>query len=163
MDDNSIDFFEGVVRRSHLYTDEEVRLDITEHPFDIRNIHPLLPEVVRNLFDDGYYAQATLEVFKFLEKNVARLAGSAKFGTNLMMEVFKDTAPLIQLTPLKTASEQSEQKGYQLIFAGSVMAVRNPRGHEYKINDSMDDCLDHLSLVSLLIRRLEKAGFRFKE
>ena len=29
------------------------------HPFEIRNVHPGLPAKVRDLFDDGYYAEAT--------------------------------------------------------------------------------------------------------
>ena len=36
------------------------------HPFDSRNIHPGLPTKVRELFDDGYYPEATFEAFKFL-------------------------------------------------------------------------------------------------
>jgi hypothetical protein len=37
-----------------------------------------------------------------------------------------------------------------------VLAIRNPRGHEYAVKDDPDTCLDHLSLVSLLLRRVEK-------
>jgi glycerol uptake facilitator-like aquaporin len=38
--------------------------------------------------------------------------------------------------------------------------IRNPRGHEYAVVDDPDTCLDHLSFVSMLLRRLEAAGFR---
>ena len=77
-----------------------------------------------------------------------------------MMQAFAVEAPLIKITPLSTVSEKDEQKGFQFIFAGSVLAIRNPRGHEFGIVDSLDKCLDHLSLVSLLLRRLEEAGFK---
>jgi uncharacterized protein (TIGR02391 family) len=76
-----------------------------------------------------------------------------------MMKAFQETSPLVALTPLGTDSEKDEQAGYKFIFSGTIMAIRNPRGHEYKINDSIDECLDHLSLISALLRRLEKAGF----
>ncbi len=41
-------------------------------------------------------------------------------------------------------SEKDEQKGFQFLFAGSVLAIRDPRGHEYNFVDSPDKCLDHL-------------------
>ena len=76
------------------------------------------------------------------------------------MQAFAAEKPLIQLTNLSNGSELDEQKGYQFIFAGAMLAVRNPRGHEYSITDSPDKCLDHLTLVSLLLRRMEEAGYK---
>jgi hypothetical protein len=60
---------------------------------------------------------------------------------------------------LNEISEVDEQKGYRFVFAGSVWAIRNPRGHEHGVNDDIDTCLDHLSFISMLIRRLEGAGY----
>lgn len=158
MDKSKLSKFERIVRRAHLFSDEEVTLEPIEHSFDIRNIHPSIPEHVKKLFDNGHYSQATFEAFKFLDKEVARLSKIKETGYKLMMEAFQDSSPAIKLSDLNTRSGKDEQKGYQFIFSGSVMAVRNPRGHEYKIRDSIDECLDHLSLVSLLLRRIEKAG-----
>ena len=76
-----------------------------------------------------------------------------------MMGVLSDTSPLVQLTPCSSVSERDEQKGYMFIFAGGALAIRNPRGHEDDIEESPDTCLDHLSLASLLLRRLEQSGF----
>ena len=160
MDSSNLSTFEFVARRAHLFSDEEVRLDSVDHPFDVRNVHPSLPRHVRELFDDGYYSQATFEAFKYVDRQVARIAASSLTGYKLMMAAFNDQAPPIRLSPLSTDSEKNEQRGFQFIFAGSVMAIRNPRGHDYKIRDNIDDCLDHLSLVSLLLRRIEKAGYR---
>jgi uncharacterized protein (TIGR02391 family) len=160
MDSGNLARFERITRRAHLFSDEEIRLDSVDHPFDTRNIHPNLPPIVRSLFDDGYYTQATFEAFKYLDRQVARIAKSSLTGRKLMMNTFKDQSPAIQLTSLITDSEKDEQEGYRFIFAGSIMAVRNPRGHEYYLKDSIDDCLDYLSLASLLLRRIEKAGYR---
>jgi uncharacterized protein (TIGR02391 family) len=130
------------------------------HPFDGRNIHPRLPPKVRELFDDGHYPEATFHAFKYLDKTVEKHSGIADSGFSLMMEAFKQTGPKIQLTPLKTTSEKDEQEGYRFVFAGGVKAIRNPRGHEYTVVDNPDICLDHLSFVSMLLRRLEQAGYK---
>jgi uncharacterized protein (TIGR02391 family) len=130
------------------------------HPFDARNIHPGLPVKVRELFDDGHYAEATFEAFKYLDKTVERHAGINETGKDLMMKAFKEDAPKIKLTPLISSSEKNEQEGFKFIFAGGVVAIRNPRGHEYSVADSLDICLDHLSFVSMLLRRLEQAGYK---
>jgi uncharacterized protein (TIGR02391 family) len=132
----------------------------TLHPFDARNIHPGLPIKVRELFDDGHYAEATFEAFKFLDKTVERHSGINETGKDLMMRAFKEDAPKIKLTPLGTASEKNEQEGYKFIFAGGVVAIRNPRGHEHSVVDNLDLCLDHLSFVSMLLRRLEQSGYK---
>jgi uncharacterized protein (TIGR02391 family) len=152
--------FEKVVRASAAYTEAPPEETRPIHPFDSRDIHPQLPQIVRDLFDDGHYAQSTFEAFKFIDKAVQGLSGEIEVGFKLMMKVFPENSPIIKLTPCTTLSEKDEQKGYQFLFAGSVLAIRNPRGHEYAIKDDPDTCLDHLSLVSLLLRRVEKAGYK---
>lgn len=157
--DSTLVKFEQVVRKSYQFTYVSSSDQITLHPFKIRDIHQSLPEIVRKLFDDGHYSQATFEAFKFIDKEIKRLSGSKKSGFKLMMKVFAESSPLIALTPNSNSSEINEQKGYQFLFAGSVLAIRNPRGHEYSLKDSPDVCLDHLGLASILLRRLEAAGY----
>jgi uncharacterized protein (TIGR02391 family) len=130
------------------------------HSFDTRNIHPGLPPKVRKLFDDGHFAEATFHAFKYLDKQVQKHSLLSESGYKLMMTAFDDAKPKLQLTPLGNESERDEQKGYRFIFAGGVQAIRNPRGHEYTVADDPDTCLDHLSFVSMLLRRLEAAGFK---
>jgi uncharacterized protein (TIGR02391 family) len=130
------------------------------HPFDQRDIHPKLPPVVKKLFDDGHFAQSTFEAYKFVDKEVQRFSGLSESGFKGMMQAFATDSPLIRLNLLATPSEKDEQKGFQFLFAGSVLAIRNPRGHEHSVIDSPDHCLDHLSLASLLLRRLDDAGFK---
>jgi uncharacterized protein (TIGR02391 family) len=148
------------VRKASNFTDAKLEPIGGLHPFDERNIHPKLPPIVRNLFDNGYYTQATFEAYKFLDKEVQNLSRLSESGFKLAMQAFAVDAPLIKLTNLSSTSELDEQKGYQFIFAGAMLAVRNPRGHEYSITDSPDKCLDHLTLVSLLLRRLEESGYK---
>ena len=129
------------------------------HPFDIRNINPKIQNVARELFDDGHYAQATFEVFKFIDKEIQKHSNIQDTGFKLMMQAFGGDKPSISVTKMSNVSQVDEQKGFQFLFAGSMLAVRNPRGHEYSIKDDIDLCLDHLGLASLLIRKLEETGY----
>jgi uncharacterized protein (TIGR02391 family) len=133
--------------------------DDTLHPFDQRNIHPSLPPKVRKLFNDGHYAEATFEAFKYLDKKVQKHSGISESGFKLMMAAFDKKNARIKLTALSNTSEEDEQEGFRFVFAGGILAIRNPRGHEYGVSDDPDTCLDHLAFVSLLLRRLEHAGF----
>jgi uncharacterized protein (TIGR02391 family) len=129
-------------------------------PFDNRNIHPDLPAKVRTLFDDGHYPEATSLAFKHLEKKVQKHSGLNQSGHKLMMAAFETAAAKVKLNALGTTSEKDEQEGYRFIFAGGMQGIRNPRAHEPTIVDDPDICLDHLSFVSLLMRRLEQAGYK---
>ncbi len=155
-----LDTFERIVRTAHNFTEAESRGDSTVHPFEERNIHPDLPVDVRNLFDNGHYPQATFEALKYLDEEVQRASADTDFGKSLMMRVFGGTSPKLALNPGMTPSEQSEQEGYKFIFAGTMQGIRNPRGHTTQISDDPDTCLDHLSLTSMLLRKLEEAGLR---
>jgi uncharacterized protein (TIGR02391 family) len=129
-------------------------------PFDSRNIHPDLPAKVRKLFDDGHYPEATSLAFKHLDKQVQKHSGLPESGHKLMMAAFDGATPRVKLNALVTTSEKDEQNGYRFIFAGGMQGIRNPRAHEPTIVDDPDICLDHLSFVSLLLRRLEQAGYK---
>lgn len=153
-----LDKFEAIVRHAHMHTDIDARQEAAQHPFEIRTIHDAFPSEVRNLFDNGHYAQATFEAYKFIDKLVQHLARLSDSGFKLMMQAFPETSPLVSLTRCSSVTEKDEQKGYQFLFAGSVLGIRNPRGHDL-VRDTPDQCLDHLSLASLLLRRLEQAGF----
>jgi uncharacterized protein (TIGR02391 family) len=157
---NSLTLFEQIARTAFRFTTGRGETTRQEaHPFEERNLHPALPANVRTLFDDGHYSQATFEAFKFVDKEVQRHSLLSESGFKLMMAAFADTTPAIKLTPLNTTSERDEQRGYQFLFAGTVMAIRNPRGHEI-LTDDPDTCLDHLAIASHLLRRLNDAGFR---
>ena len=155
---DALSLFEWIVRSTPKH-EPPAEISRPEHPFETRNIHPKLPRIVESLFDDGHYSQATFEAFKFVDKEVARLAHSSESGFKLMMAVFPETSPVLKITNCTTQTEKDEQKGYQFLFAGSILALRNPRGHNYGVRDTPDQCLDHLVLASLLLRRLEEAGF----
>ena len=152
--------FEQIARRAHQFSEARDPSPTPGHPFDDRNISTSLPAIVRQLFDNGHYPQATFEAYKFVVKAVQRYAKSSKSGFALMMDALGGDAPSVRLSPMLTTSQQDEQKGFQFLFAGSVLAIRNPRGHEYDVDDDVDLCLDHLSLASMLLRKLAEAGYK---
>jgi uncharacterized protein (TIGR02391 family) len=154
---SELDRFESIVRLAHQFA-SPTTIEPSLHPFDQRNIHGKLPKKVKQLFDDGYYPEATFEAFKYLDKRVQKASGLPESGFKLMMAAFDRSKALIKLTPLSNISEQDEQDGFRFVFAGGVQAIRNPRGHEHSVTDDPDICLDHLSFVSLLLRRLDQAG-----
>lgn len=150
--------FESITRRAFEFTSASPQEELVGvHPFDERNMHPDIASLTQKLFDDAHYAQATFEAYKFVDKKVSRLAGLSESGVKLMMRAFSEKSPLIKLTPLGTTSETDEQEGYKHIFSGSVMAIRNPRGHEPNMKETPTECLDHLSLASMLLRKIEKS------
>lgn len=124
------------------------------HPFDERNVHPDIAMVSLKLFDDGHYSQATFEAFKLLDNKVKDVSGVNESGHKLMMAAFNEANPKIKLTDLVTTSDVDEQSGFRFIFAGSMSAIRNPRGHDIRA-DPIDMCLDHLSVASVLLRTFE--------
>ncbi|GLQ46319.1 hypothetical protein GCM10007862_13700 [Dyella lipolytica] len=164
---NALDYFESIVRVASGFSNAdqsaslEAVLEQQLHPFDKRNVHPELPAKVRTFFDDGHYAESTFEAFKYLDKVVQQLSKNNKAGEKLMMEVFNETNPTLKLNSLSGQSELDEQRGFKFLFSGGVVAIRNPRGHEVDQMDDVDTCLDHLAFVSLLIRRLERAGYLY--
>ncbi|MXI47076.1 TIGR02391 family protein [Pseudomonas moraviensis] len=157
--ETSLEAFELIVRRAKLFDSGESVESINLHPFDQRNVHQKFPQKVRKLFDNGHCAEATFEAFKYVDKVIQKIAKINESGYKLMMKAFNETNPIIKLTNLTSTSEIDEQKGYSFLFSGSVMAIRNPRGHDIDMSDDPDVCLDHLALASLLLRRLEQSSF----
>lgn len=160
----ALEIFEKIARASlapaSALAGEVRQPGVPAHPFELHNIHPDFPLKVRGLFDDGYGAEATFHAFKFIEKVVQKHSGCPEIGRKLMMIAFNKNNALIKLNGLSNASEQDEQEGYSFIFAGAVMAVRNPGGHEIELSDNPDVCLEHLAFGTFLLRRLERSGYK---
>ncbi|MDP9902941.1 TIGR02391 family protein [Variovorax ginsengisoli] len=160
----ALDLFEQIVRRTPAREPIEEAAPTSNglpvHPFELRNVHVGFPPKVRKLFDDGHGAEATFHAFKYVEKVVQKHAGSTLNGEKLMMAVFNEAGPAVKLNGLANASEQDEQRGYRFIFSGAIVAIRNPGGHEITLSDDPDVCLDHLAFASLLLRRLERSGYK---
>ena len=150
----ALSLFEQIARTAKNIGQSTITESRNVHPFDERNIHPSIAQVSIELFDDGHYAQATFEAFKYIDNQVKAISGIEDTGFSLMMNAFNEKAPKIKLTDLLTMSDKDEQMGFRYVFAGTMSGIRNPRGHDNRV-DPIDLCLDHLSVVSVLLRTLD--------
>ncbi len=157
----TLETFEAIVRRVSFFTQEPTSEEGDRHQFIVRDIHVKFPKKVKRLFDDAHYAEATFHAAKFVDRRIARMAGLSESGAALMQKAFSEKNPKIVLGDLSDETVLNEQKGYMSLFIGMVWAVRNPRGHEYMLRDEQSLCLEHLAFISMLMRRLEAAGYNF--
>ena len=74
-----------------------------------------------------------------------------------MRAVFSPKNPILRLNKLETRSDRNEQQGYMEIFAGTMIGIRNPRVHEYDLEDSPVEALERLVMANHLMRILNKA------
>ena len=82
---------------------------------------------------------------------------SEKDGSDLMFKAFDPQNPAIRLADLRTESGRSTQKGYQHLFSGAMMAIRNPKAHD-NLEISRERAFQFLVLASLLMEKLDEAG-----
>lgn len=66
-----------------------------------------------------------------------------------MTEVFSKNNPILAFNDLSKQSELDEQQGMMHLFQGAVLAVRNPRGHDFP-NDSHERAMEYISFISML-------------
>ena len=121
---NPLAKFELVARKAYKFSRAQPCELGPVHPFEARNGHQRLPTDVRDLFDNGHYAQAAFEAFKFVDRTVQRLAKADKPGTDMMMKTFSEISPVVKVNANLTQSEKDEQRGYKFIFAGAILATR---------------------------------------
>ena len=57
----------------------------------------------------------------------------------------------------KTETHKSEQQGMMYLYAGAILALRNPRAHEL-LADHPERAIEHLSFLSMLAKALDRAS-----
>jgi len=125
--------------------------------FAITITEPEIEVVSRDLFASGHYSLA-VQAYKAIEKYVEDKAGPSKVsGTQLMEVVFSPSSPILSWTERKTASEQEEQKGYQRLYSGAMLGIRNPVTHEFNWVEDSDLALELLVFAQHLLRKAKSA------
>lgn len=121
-------------------------------------IHPEIECAVAKLFRDGHYANAVEDACKVLDGLVKIRSGKHDLsGTELMQNVFSPKNPVLKFSDLQTPTEQSEQQGMMFLYAGTMLALRNPRAHEI-IKDDPEKALEYIAFLSLLAKSLDKTN-----
>lgn len=119
---------------------------------------PEIEQVARDLFASGHYSVAVHEAYKAVDKFVAGKVGSTPVvGTQLMDLAFSPTAPILHWTTRATQSELDEQKGYQRLYSGAMLGIRNPVAHEFNWVDNPELALELLFFAQHLLRKAKSA------
>ena len=124
-----------------------------------RGFHAEVVRHAQKLFLEGNYFHAVFEVAKAYNKQVREKAGSSKDGYALMMDVWGCEKGILKITACKTETDKNVQDGIKFLSAGLMQAIRNPTAHEPAVEwpISKQDCLDILSFLSFLFRKLDDA------
>lgn len=126
--------------------------------FEGRDIHPEIASASQELFDNAHYPEATFRACKILEEKVRQITSIDEIGVKLMNQAFNKDNPKLLLSDLEDSIQnENEQEGYRSLFYGIIKAIRNPRAHGAKIEEDIEKCLNHLSLASMLMRKLDDA------
>lgn len=126
------------------------------HDFDNRNFHKDIISNCRKLFIDTNYFHSVFEAAKLYNKKVQQKSKSSKDGYQLMMDVFGEKG-ILKHNEAKSQSDIDELNGIKFISVGLMQALRNPTAHELAVEWPMskEDCLDILSFISFLLRKLD--------
>ncbi len=129
--------------------------------FDARRFHSEVVLHSQRLFVQGNYFHAVFEAAKSYNKLVRGKAQSVKDGESLMLEVWGCDKGVLKVTRCETETDENVQDGIKFLSAGLMRAIRNPTAHEPAVDwpISQDDCLDILSFMYFLFRKLDDAVF----
>lgn len=120
-------------------------------------LHPEIARACSKLFEDGHYAASVEAACKVLDMLVKmRSMKMDPSGTELMQLVFSPKAPVLKFNDQSNDSERSEQQGMMFLFAGAMLAIRNPRAHGI-IQDHPETAVDYLCFLSMLAKSLDRA------
>jgi uncharacterized protein (TIGR02391 family) len=121
------------------------------------DLHTEIARAGGRLYRDGHYANAVEDAVKALNDLVRLRSGVAHLdGSKLMEHVFSPKNPVIRFNALADDSDRDEQRGYMMLFSGSVAGLRNPRAHKL-IQDDAERALEFIAFVSLLAKLLDGA------
>jgi uncharacterized protein (TIGR02391 family) len=127
-----------------------------------RQVHPdVLTFCKAELLQENYF-HAVFEAVKSIAAKVRELSGLTSDGAELVTEAFalgRDCSPVLAINPLKTDTDQGEQRGFANLLIGLFGTIRNPLAHNPKLEwpISEQDALDILTMASLIHRKLDSA------
>lgn len=128
-----------------------------EERYDEAITDPGLRAATRQLFMDGYHAEAVRHACMHVNGLVRQRSGSReKDGADLMHHAFSPKGPLLRLNAGKTPSDLSEQDGYRYMLAGIMSGLRNPRAHD-PIKDDPEVAWEMLVMANHLVRAVHRA------
>lgn len=120
----------------------------------IPDLHADLWSAVKSAYEAANYTSAILDGMHFLSDVLRERTGLQSDGVALVGEALGGKRPKLKLTPLRTETDLSIQKGMEQTLRGLYQLIRNPRSHN-RIRDSKptaDALLGFLNyIISLLL------------
>ncbi len=149
---------------------------IPEYPyFHWRALHHSVQDASFSDYKNKDYYRATFEAIKRFESIIQHKIGSKEFGRTLMAAAFGNKNEKLSVTSKYKKSDGTDfsiqtienvEEGQKHLSMGLMTGVRNPLAHE-EIQElhssdlfSEKDCLDILSLLSYLFKRLDDSVIR---
>ena len=137
---------------------EELHISKARRAFGDLDLHPEIADRCSKLFVDGHYADAVETSCKVLEILVKNRSNRKDLrGTSLMQLVFSQQSPILKFNERQDESEKSEQKGMMFLFAGAMLAIRNPRAHGL-VQDDPENAVAYISFISMLAKSLDRTS-----
>ena len=122
------------------------------------DLHPEIARACSKLFADGHYAESIENACKVLDMLVKmRSMRTDPSGTELMQLVFSPKAPILKFNEQQNDSEKSEQQGMMYLYAGTMLAIRNPRAHGL-VQDHPENAISYISFISMLAKALDRTS-----
>jgi uncharacterized protein (TIGR02391 family) len=126
--------------------------------FDDLDLHPEIERACSKLFADGHYAESVETACKMLDMLVKmRTMRMDPSGTELMQLVFSPKVPILKFNEQQNDSEKSEQQGMMYLYAGAMLAIRNPRAHGL-VQDHPENAISYISFISMLAKALDRTS-----
>lgn len=127
----------------------------------LRGVHPDVLTFCRSEVIQQNYFHAVFEAMKSITAKLRRLSGLTSDGVELVHDAFgqKHGDPILAINPLRTQTEQGEQRGFVSLLKGLYGTIRTPLAHDPKVEWNMteQDALDILTTISLVHRKLDRA------
>ena len=121
------------------------------------DLHPEIGRAAGPRFRAGHYADAVEAACKVLTKLVQIRSGDFdRDGTDLMRRVFSPKNPVLSFSPFpfQDRSYESEQEGMMHLYAGAMLALRNPKAHKL-VDDHPESAMEYVGFVGLLAKLLD--------
>jgi|SRR5215471_13951808 len=127
---------------------------------DDPSLHTRINAATTKLFVNGHHWEAVFAASKVLVNYAKERSGQHHLdGAALMRTVFSRNNPILAFNDLSDQTDLDEQEGTMHLFEGVVLAIRNPGGHTFP-EETEQRAAEYISLISLLMYRLEEAKFR---
>ena len=129
----------------------------TTNVFTFTITEPEIESVARDLFASGHYSLAVQEAYKAIDHYVSERCSHDLSGTQLMETVFSPSKPVLSWSERATTSQVDEQRGYQRLFSGAMLGIRNPVAHEFNWVEDPELALELLVFAQHLLRKAKSA------